>query len=383
MPTFERKRMTKILFIFGTRPEAIKLAPLIRQAKESERFATYVCSTGQHQEMLQQVLNFFHLTPDYNLNLMLPDQRLHDFAASALRTLGAVMEEVKPDLVIVQGDTTTAMIGALAAFYNRISVVHVEAGLRSHVKFSPYPEEVNRVLVTHLSDYHFAPTKQAASNLQKEGISQEKIYVVGNTVVDALLMGLREVSSMKIEDLNPSLKDIDFSKKIILVTGHRRESFGSPLENICYALNDIAQDDRVEIIYPVHLNPHVREPVFGILGGRKNIHLIEPVDYPTMIYLMNRSYIILTDSGGVQEEAPSLCKPVLVLREVTERTEGVEQGVTKVVGTSKEKIVSETFALLDDSSHYNRMATGDNPYGDGLASKRILEVLERAFKGNG
>lgn len=374
--------MTKILFILGTRPEAIKLAPLIRQAKESERFATYVCSTGQHQEMLQQVLDFFHLTPDYNLNVMQRNQTLHDLASCILRSLGTVMEELKPDLVIVQGDTTTTMIGALTAFYHRIGVAHIEAGLRSNVRFSPYPEEVNRVLATHLSDYHFAPTERAADNLLKEGVSREKIYVVGNTVVDALLMGLREVSNMSLENINPALKGIDFSRKIILVTGHRRESFGGPFENICSALSDIALDERVEIVYPVHLNPHVRGPVFGMLSGRKNIHLIEPVDYPTMIYLMNRSHIILTDSGGVQEEAPSLRKPVLVLREVTERTEGVDQGVTKLVGTSRENIVRETFALLNDTSHYNRMATGDNPYGDGLASKRILEVLERAFDDN-
>ena len=374
--------MAGILFILGTRPEAIKLAPVIHRAKQSERFKTYLCSTGQHQEMLEQVLKFFRLTPDFPLNLMQKDQRLHNLASDILRSLGIVMEEIKPDLVIVQGDTTTTMIGALTAFYQRISVAHIEAGLRSNVKFSPYPEEVNRVLATQLSDYHFAPTNQAASNLLKDGISQEKIFVVGNTVVDALLMGLQEVSKMTITDLNPALKDIDFSKKVLLVTGHRRESFGRPLESICYALSEIAQDDRVEIIYPVHLNPHVRGPVFEILGGRKNVHLIEPVDYPTMIHLMNQSYLILTDSGGVQEEAPSLHKPVLVLREVTERTEGVEKGVTKVVGTSKENIVRETFALLNDLNHYNEMATGENPYGDGLASKRILEVLERAFDGN-
>lgn len=375
--------MPTILFIFGTRPEAIKLAPLIHQARASDRFITRVCSTGQHQEMLQQVLDFFHLIPDYDLHLMQRNQTLHELASCTLRSLGTVMEEVKPDLVIVQGDTTTTMIGALTAFYHRISVAHIEAGLRSNVRFSPYPEEVNRVLATHLSDYHFAPTERAASNLLKEGISREKIYVVGNTVVDALLMGLKEVNTMSMEHITPALKDIDFSRKILLVTGHRRESFGSPFESICSALREIAQDDRVEIIYPVHLNPNVREPVFRILGNRKNIHLIEPVDYPTMIYLMNRSCIILTDSGGVQEEAPSLSKPVLVMREVTERTEGVDRGVTRLVGTSRETIVREAFALLNDPDHYSRMATGDNPYGDGLASKRILEVLERAFDGNG
>jgi len=372
--------LARILFIFGTRPEAIKLAPLVYQAREADGITAYMCSTGQHQEMLQQVLDFFSLTPDYNLNLMQRDQTLHGLAAYILGAVGTVMEEVKPDLVVVQGDTTTTMIGALTAFYHRISVAHVEAGLRSNVKFSPYPEEVNRILTTRLSDYHFAPTERAASNLLKEGVSHEKIYVVGNTVVDALLMGLRKVSNMSIEDINPALKNIDFSRRVLLITGHRRESFGKPLENICYALGEIAQDDRVEVIYPVHLNPHVREPVFGILGGRKNVHLIEPVDYPTMIYLMSRSYIILTDSGGVQEEAPSLCKPVLVLREVTERTEGVDQGVTRLVGTSKEAIVRETFALLNDLDHYKQMATGDNPYGDGLASKRILEVLESVFE---
>lgn len=372
--------MPKILFIFGTRPEAIKLAPLIHQAKESDSFAVYVCSTGQHQEMLQQVLDFFHLIPDYDLHLMQQNQTLHDLASYTLQSLATVMKEVKPDLVIVQGDTTTTLIGALTAFYCRISVAHIEAGLRSHVRFSPYPEEINRVLTTQLSDYHFAPTEQAASNLLKEGISHERIYVVGNTVVDALLIGLQKVRNINIENINPVLKDIDFSRKILLVTGHRRESFGRPLENICYALSEIAQDDRVEIIYLVHLNPHVKEHVFRILDSRRNIHLIEPVDYSTMIYLMNRSYIILTDSGGVQEEAPSLRKPVLVLREVTERVEGVEQGVAKLVGTSKENIVRETFALLSDLNYYNKMATGDNPYGDGLASKRILKVLKHVLE---
>ncbi len=328
-------------------------------------------------------MNFFHLTPDYSLNLMQRNQTLHELASCILRSLGAVMQEVKPDLVIVQGDTTTTMIGALTAFYHRICVAHVEAGLRSNVRFSPYPEEVNRIMASHLSDYHFAPTKRAADNLLKEGISHEKIHVVGNTVVDALLMGLREVRGMSIEESTPALKKVDSSKKIILVTGHRRESFGRPFENICHAIREIARDDRVEIIYPVHLNPNVREPVFGILGGRRNIHLIEPVDYPTMIYLMNRSYIILTDSGGVQEEAPSLRKPVLVMREVTERTEGVDRGVTKIVGTSRENIVRETFALLNAPDLYARMATGENPYGDGLAAKRILQVLEAAYDGNG
>jgi len=383
MPSENRENMPRMLFIFGTRPEAIKLAPLIRQARASNRFSTSVCSTGQHQEMLKQVLDFFHLVPDYDLHLMQPNQTLHDLASCTLRSLGAVMGEVKPDLVIVQGDTTTTMVGALTAFYHRISVAHIEAGLRSHVRFSPYPEEVNRVLATHLSDYHFAPTERAAGNLRKEGIAPDKIHVVGNTVVDALLMGLKEVDTMSVEQNNPALRNIDFSKKIVLVTGHRRESFGTPFENICHALQEIARDERVEIIYPVHLNPNVREPVFRILGNRKNIHLIAPVDYPAMIYLMNRSSFILTDSGGVQEEAPSLRKPVLVMREVTERTEGVDRGVTRIVGTSRETIVREAFALLNDAEHYSRMATGDNPYGDGLASRRILDVLERAFDGNG
>lgn len=327
-------------------------------------------------------MDFFHMTVDYDLNLMQPNQTLHELASCILRSLGNVMEEVKPDLVIVQGDTTTTMIGALTAFYQRINVAHVEAGLRSNVRYSPYPEEINRVLATHLSDYHFAPTKQAARNLLREGIPGERVYVVGNTVVDALLIGLREVETMSVDDLDPALRGIDFSKKVVLVTGHRRESFGKPLESICHALNEIAQDNRVEIVYPVHLNPNVRKPVFEILDSKKNIHLIRPVGYPTMIYLMSRSYIILTDSGGVQEEAPSLGKPVLVLREVTERNEGVDQGVTKLVGTSKENIVRETYALLNNINYYSRMATGHNPYGDGLASKRILEVLERADAGD-
>ncbi|HTG00858.1 MAG TPA: UDP-N-acetylglucosamine 2-epimerase (non-hydrolyzing) [Nitrospirota bacterium] len=378
-----KDRKPRLLIILGTRPEAIKLAPVIRQAKASGWCDARVCSTGQHQEMLRQVLDFFHLVPDYDLHLMQPNQSLTELAASALRSLGAVMEEAKPDVVMVQGDTTTTMVGALAAFYRRISVAHVEAGLRSHVRFSPYPEEINRVLTTHLADYHFAPTERAAENLRREGIDPEKIHVVGNTVVDALLMGLPEVDAMNIGETNPALKNVDFSKKVILVTGHRRESFGGPFESICHALCDIAAEERIEIIYPVHLNPNVREPVFRILGNKKNVHLIDPVDYPTMIYLMNKCFLILTDSGGVQEEAPSLRKPVLVMREVTERTEGVERGVTRLVGTNRDVIVRETAALLNDPVHYSRMATGDNPYGDGRTSQRILEVLEHAFSGVG
>lgn len=379
----KEKDMPKLLFIFGTRPEAIKLAPLVYQAREVDGFTTCLCSTGQHQEMLQQVLDFFRLVPDYNLSLMQKNQTLSDLASSALRAVGSLMKEVRPDLVIVQGDTTTTMVGALAAFYHNVRVAHIEAGLRSYVRFSPYPEEVNRVLTTHLSDYHFAPTERAAGNLLREGIARDRIFIVGNTVVDALLIGLGKISTMGAGHIDPALEDIDFSKKVLLVTGHRRESFGQPLQSICHALNEIARDESVEIIYPVHLNPNVREPVFGILGGKKNIHLMGPVDYPGMIYLMSRSYIILTDSGGVQEEAPSLRKPVLVLREVTERTEGIDRGVTKLVGTSKEAIVKETLTLLNDVDHYNRMATGDNPYGDGLASKRIMGTLERLFQERG
>jgi len=368
----------KILFIFGTRPEAIKMAPLVHELRKDLKFDTLVCSTGQHREMLDQVLEFFSLKPDFNLNLMKTDQGLTELTSSLCVGLTSVLEKTKPDLVFVQGDTTTTMVGALSSFYYKTKIAHLEAGLRSHDKFSPYPEEMNRTLTSRLADFHFAPTEKAQNNLLKEGISQGQIFLVGNTVIDALLWGMKKVEHLKPEEIAPELSQIDFSKKVILVTGHRRESFGEPFLHICLALKKISesQQKNVEIVYPVHLNPNVIQPVYSILSNRKNVHLMEPVSYPCMIYLMKKSYLILTDSGGVQEEAPSLKKPVLVMREVTERTEGIDWGVTRLVGTSEDAIVEHTLNLLYNDKKYQKMASGHNPYGDGTTSIKIKEILE-------
>jgi UDP-N-acetylglucosamine 2-epimerase (non-hydrolysing) len=325
--------------------------------------------------MLDQVLEFFSIIPDYDLNVMVKNQSLFRVTTKSLRLLERVINESKPDLIIVQGDTTTAFIGALTGFYKKIKVAHVEAGLRSHNKFSPYPEEINRVLLGHVADYHFAPTKKAKDNLIKENIPAKNIFVVGNTVIDALLMGM-DIIKKDERSFYDYFKFIDYSKKILLVTGHRRESFGKPFENICHALKEIAKE-HVEIVYPVHLNPNVRRHVYPILSGIKNIHLIDPLEYPYLIWLMNKSYLVLTDSGGIQEEAPSLGKPVLVLRDVTERTEGIEAGTGILVGTNKKKIVDSTRTLLFNHSEYNKMAQRRNPYGDGKSSSRIRDILKR------
>lgn len=373
--------MKKILFILGTRPEAIKMAPLVHELRKDMNFETLVCSTGQHREMLSQVLEFFSLKPDYNLNLMKANQSLAELTSSLFVGLTSVLEETNPSLVFVQGDTTTTMVGALSSFYHKKKIAHLEAGLRSNDKFSPYPEEMNRILTSRLADFHFAPTEKAKNNLLKEGISPGQIFLVGNTVIDALLWGMKKVEHLKPEEIAPELSQIDFSKKVILVTGHRRESFGEPFSNICYAIREIcdSEERNVEVVYPVHLNPNVTQPVYSILSNRKNIHLIEPISYPSMIYLMNKSYLVLTDSGGIQEEAPSLRKPVLVMREVTERTEGIDCGVTKLVGTAKETIVKETLNLVYNKAEYQRMATGNNPYGDGTSSSKIRKILKKIF----
>ncbi|OGP75688.1 MAG: UDP-N-acetylglucosamine 2-epimerase [Deltaproteobacteria bacterium RBG_16_49_23] len=406
----------KILFFFGTRPEAIKVAPLIKELQKfPDTFEVKVCVSAQHREMLDQVLTFFDIVPNVDLGLMRPNQDLYGITTRGLQGIGKVLKAYRPDWLIVQGDTTTTFVGALAAFYEKISVAHVEAGLRSFHPYAPFPEEVNRVLTTHLSTLHFAPTLKAKENLLKESIPKDKIFVVGNTSIDALFLCLKKVSKKKPSEFE-SFQSIRFEKKIILVTGHRRESFGKPFENICLALKEIAQKEEVEIVYPVHLNPNVRKPVFDILKSISNIHLIEPLDYPSFVWLMNRSYLILTDSGGVQEEAPSLGKPVLVMRDVTERTEGIDAGTAKVVGTDREMIVRETLRLLRDEKVYRRMAravhpvrnssrcdskpsgalnptgmilkskpaaeqrsifsNGVNPYGDGKASGRIASILQ-------
>ncbi|WP_299455624.1 non-hydrolyzing UDP-N-acetylglucosamine 2-epimerase [uncultured Microscilla sp.] len=361
------------LFIFGTRPEAIKMAPLVKQFQKNDHFQAKVCVTAQHREMLDQVLDFFGIQPDYDLNLMQPNQTLFDITAKGLKALEAVLDDCQPDIVFVQGDTTTCFIGGLAAFYKKIKVAHIEAGLRSGNKYSPFPEEINRELTSKVADFHFAPTIKAVQNLALENISSN-VHLVGNTVIDALLLGLDILKNdNKIKD---SFQNIDFNKRVILVTGHRRESFGKPFENIASAIKTLAESYRdIEVVYPVHLNPNVRQVVNKTLGDVPNIKLIEPLPYPKLIWLMNQSYLVLTDSGGIQEEAPALGKPVLVMREVTERTEGIDAGTAKLVGTSKEKIIAEASKLLDDAEAYALMSNSVNPYGDGTTSQKVSDIL--------
>lgn len=370
----------KLLFVFGTRPEAIKLAPLIKIFDTNDAFKVSVCVTAQHRQMLDQVLDFFKIKPDHDLNLMQPNQSLEQLTANALIKVSEVLDKEKPDLVFVQGDTTSVLAASLAAFYKRIGVVHIEAGLRSFNKNAPYPEEINRVLTSRMTDFHFAPTEAARKNLAKEAIT-ENIYVVGNTVIDALLSGLEIIEKDEIDYRN-YFPTIDFSKKIILITCHRRESFGEPFKNICAALNEIAElNPGFELVYPVHLNPNIKNVAYQILQ-RKNIKLIETLEYPQLIWLMKKSFIILTDSGGIQEEAPALGKPVLVLRDVTERMEGIEAGNAKLVGTNREIIVREAQKLINDPDHYQKMSLAANPYGDGTTSLQILKILENHFFNN-
>jgi UDP-N-acetylglucosamine 2-epimerase (non-hydrolysing) len=369
----------KILTVFGTRPDAIKMAPVIKALQSAQYFSVSVCVTAQHREMLDQVLDLFEIKPDYDLNIMHPRQDLFDVTSNVLLGMKEVLLDAKPDLVLVHGDTTTSMTTSLAAYYLKIAVGHVEAGLRTHDIYSPFPEEVNRQITGRVATYHFAPTEQARQNLLAEHIEDEKIIVTGNTVIDSLLSVVeksREVpfSEQLLREL-PFLVDAE-STKTILVTGHRRENFGSGLDKICQALYDLAEmHPEVQIIYPVHLNPNVREPVNRILTGVKNVHLIEPQDYLPFVKLMDRSYLILSDSGGIQEEAPSLGKPVLVMRDTTERPEAVEAGTVKLVGANRDKIVEEVDRLLSDESAYKEMARAHNPYGDGNAVERILNFL--------
>ena len=363
------------LFIFGTRPEAIKMAPLIKAFQNDDTQEVIVCVTGQHREMLDQVLIFFEIEPQYDLSLMSANQTLFDITARALIGLKSIIDEVKPSNIFVQGDTTTAFVGALAGFYEKIPVCHIEAGLRSGNMLSPFPEEGNRKLAGHLATYHFAPTSRAVDNLRSEGI-YNNVYQVGNTVIDALLLGLKLIEQKGEEDYKKYFKSIDFTKKVLLVTGHRRESFGKPFENMCQAMKDIAlQYPDVQLVYPVHLNPNVREVVNEILAGVSNVHLVEPLSYPYLIWLMSKSYFVLTDSGGIQEEAPSLGKPVLVMRDVTERQEGVDAGTAKLVGTDYDKILQNAKRLLDDKEYYDTMSNAINPYGDGTTSNQILQIL--------
>ncbi|MGE0127981.1 MAG: non-hydrolyzing UDP-N-acetylglucosamine 2-epimerase [Blastocatellales bacterium] len=363
----------KVLSIFGTRPEAIKMAPVVKQlGKHPDQFTSVVCVTAQHRQMLDQVLSLFDIRPDYDLNIMRPDQTLAQVTASALTEIDAVLRAEKPDWVLTQGDTTTAMVGALAAFYHRVSVGHVEAGLRTWDKFQPFPEEINRKIADAVCDLHFAPTEASRENLLREGVSGASIVVTGNTVIDALM----DVAELDYDWEGGELSNIPRDKRLILVTAHRRENFGDPLLEICAALKEIAVSyPDVHLVYPVHLNPNVRNVVFERLGSVERISLLDPLEYLPLVQLMKASYLALTDSGGLQEEAPGLGKPVLVLREVTERPEGVAAGTVKLVGAKSRKIVEETARLLDDRTEYERMSRAVNPYGDGRASERIVAAL--------
>jgi UDP-N-acetylglucosamine 2-epimerase (non-hydrolysing) len=369
--------MIKNLIIFGTRPEAIKMSPLIKMFSKQNSFDTRICVTGQHREMLDQVLDFFEITPDFDLNLMKPNQSLYSLTADIILGLKPILDEFKPDFVYVHGDTTTTLAGSLAAFYSGSKVCHVEAGLRTNDKSSPFPEEMNRQLTTRIAEYHFAPTISSKNNLLAENISEDKILITGNTVIDALLESSKKVDKIKNIQIEYLKTIVDGSKKLILVTGHRRENHGQGFLNICEALKEIAiNNGDVQIIYPVHMNPNVKEPVHRTLANIGSIHLIDPLSYPAFVWLMNHSYLIITDSGGVQEEAPSLGKPVLVMRDTTERPEAVQAGTVILVGTDKTKIVQECQKLLNDTENYQKMSSLHNPYGDGNASERIVNFIK-------
>jgi len=368
----------KILIVFGTRPEAIKMAPLVKEfSKHPDYFEVKVCISAQHREMLDQVLDFFKIQPDYDLDLMRPNQNLYSLTALIIESLKPIIEELAPEYIFVHGDTTTTMASSIAGFYSGAKVCHIEAGLRTNNKLSPFPEEINRQIVGRISDYHFAPTIASKKNLLNENIDSESIIVTGNTVIDALFEGIEIIKhkerSRQIESI---CSNLSFNQEVILVTGHRRENHGIGFENICAALKEIAiQKPEVMIIYPVHLNPKVQEPVKRQLQGLSNVLLTEPLAYPDFIWLMDRAKIIITDSGGVQEEAPSLGKPVLVLRENTERPEAVEAGTVILVGTDKARIINETIKLLDDKNHYRIMSELLNPYGDGKACEKIVNFF--------
>ena len=379
------------MLVFGTRPEAIKMAPLVKEfQKYPEEFKTIVCVTGQHREMLDQVLQIFDITPDYDLNIMKQGQDLYDVTARVLTGMRDVLKKVQPDVVLVHGDTTTSTASALAAFYQQIPVGHVEAGLRTHNIYSPWPEEMNRLITGRIATYHFSPTPLSRQNLQNEGVVEKFLFVTGNTVIDTLYMVVDKIKNdksldIKLEqilkksgyDINRSIK----GKKIVLITGHRRENFGNGFISICHAIKRLAKKyPEVDFVYPMHLNPNVRRPIHEVFGenlsGLDNMFFIEPLEYLSFVYLMEKATIVLTDSGGIQEEAPGLGKPVLVMRDTTERPEALEAGTVKLVGTNYEKIVSEVSALLDNQDYYDKMSKAVNPYGDGLACKRIVEILK-------
>jgi len=374
--------MKKILLVFGTRPEAIKMAPLVKEfQKDTKNFITKVCVTAQHREMLDQVLDLFKIIPDYDLNIMKPGQSLHEITSSILLKIKPVLEEFKPDLIFVHGDTATTFAASLAAYFQKIKIGHVEAGLRTGNLYSPWPEEGNRRLTAVLTDYHFTPTPTSKGNLLNEGISEPSVYVTGNTVIDSLKIVVNRIKNdkqlrLKIEKtiFNSGFQKIN--SKFILVTGHRRENFGQGFLNICKALKLLAENNpEVNILYPVHLNPNVRKPANDLLSNIHNIKLVEPFQYEEFVYLMDKSYLILTDSGGIQEEAPSLGKPVLVMRDTTERPEAEEAGTVKLVGSQQESIFTEVQKLLDDKSEYEKMSKAHNPYGDGNTSKKIVNII--------
>jgi UDP-N-acetylglucosamine 2-epimerase (non-hydrolysing) len=369
--------MMKILLVFGTRPEAIKMAPLVNLLKDNAFFETKVCVTAQHRQMLDQVLSFFEIVPDYDLGLMKMGQTINEIWAGVLTGIKPILEEWRPDWVFVHGDTATSTAAALASYFAGCKVAHIEAGLRTYNKWSPFPEEMNRQITGRIADLHFAPTDQARNNLLKEFVDLKNIVVTGNTVIDALFYSMKKLNSgsytnNEIDDLK---KIIAPSERCILVTGHRRENFGEGFINICHALKEISIIQNLKVVYPVHLNPHVQKPVNEILGNCKNIYLLPPLSYPSFVWTMNNAEIIITDSGGVQEEAPSLGKPVLVMRDTTERPEAVAAGTAILVGTDKKKIVSKALELLENKELYMHVSNIKNPYGDGNASSRILQVL--------
>ena len=382
--------MRKVLLVFGTRPEAIKMAPLVMELqKQKERIETVVCVTGQHREMLDQVLEIFDIKPDYDLNIMKRGQDLYDVTARVLTGMREVLKEIKPDIVLVHGDTTTSTAAALAAFYQQIPVGHVEAGLRTHNIYSPWPEEMNRLLTGRLATYHFSPTPLSRNNLIKESINDRNIIVTGNTVIDALYWVVDKIKNNK--ELDNELESVlskagydvnrlDNGKKLVLITGHRRENFGDGFINMCTAIKDLTiKHPNVDFVYPMHLNPNVRKPIHEVFGedlsGLKNMFFIEPLEYLSFVYLLEKSSIVLTDSGGIQEEAPGLGKPVLVMRDTTERPEALNAGTVKLVGTDYNKIVNEVSSLIDDKAAYEKMSKAVNPYGDGLACGRIVNAL--------
>lgn len=380
MSSIHKKSKINILLCVGTRPEGIKLAPIVGLLKkQSNTFKFKICSTGQHKEMLDQVFNFFEINPDYDLNLMTENQSLSYLSSSILNKMNKVLDRADPDVILIQGDTTTAFLTALSGFYRGVKVGHVEAGLRTYDKYNPFPEEINRQLISRVADFHFAPTRKAYDNLINENINNQNIVISGNTIVDAILWGIKKILNSKktLENKGP-LKGLDRDRKIILVTMHRRESFGREIENICKALKIIsARYNRIQIVYPVHLNPNVRKPVFKLLGKADNIKLIDPLDYESFLWLMSRSYFIITDSGGVQEEAPTLKKPVLVIRKKTERTESLGMGISKLVGTETRNIIDNISELLDNEDSYKKMVSDKNPYGDGNAAEKILDFIAK------